>query len=44
MSIKDDWEKKRRKIWEQELRGYDEDACEQLPEEDEEPEQWQRSS
>ena len=45
MGIKEDWEKKRRKIWERELRGYDEDACEQLPEEeDEEPEQWQKSS
>ena len=30
--LRDDWEKKRRKIWERELKGYDEDACEQIPE------------
>ena len=31
--LRDDWEKKRKKLWEQQL-GYDEDACEQIPEED----------
>ena len=30
--LRDDWEKKRRKIWERELQGFDEDACEQIPE------------
>jgi hypothetical protein len=31
--LRDDWEKKRRKIWERELRGLDEDGCEQNAEE-----------
>ena len=43
MNIKEEWEKKRKKIWQKEIKGYDEDACEQLPEEDEEPEQWPNS-
>jgi len=43
VNIKEEWEKKRRKIWQKEMKGYDEDACEQLPEEDEEPEQWLNS-
>ena len=34
MNIKEEWEKKRRKIWQEELKNYDEDACEQLPEEE----------
>jgi len=38
MNASEEWEKVRRKIWERELRGYDEDACEQVPEE-EEPEE-----
>jgi hypothetical protein len=37
-NLKEEWEKKQRKIWERELRGYDEDACEQMPAE-EEPEE-----
>jgi hypothetical protein len=37
--LRDEWEKKRRKTWEQQLGGYDEDACEQIPEEEQEEEQ-----
>ena len=33
MNASEEWEKVRRKIWERELRGYDEDACEQVLEE-----------
>ena len=36
--LRDEWEKKRRKTWEQ-LGSYDEDACEQMPEEEQEEEQ-----
>lgn len=39
MNIKEEWEKKRRKIWQKEMKGYDEDACEQIPEEEQEEEQ-----
>ena len=30
--LRDDWEKKRRKIWERELCGFDEDDCKYIPE------------
>ena len=39
MNIKEEWEKKRRKIWQKEMKGYDEDACEQIPEEEQEEDQ-----
>ena len=32
--LRDEWEKKRRKTWEKQLGGYDEDACEQMPEDE----------
>ncbi len=37
--LRDEWEKKRRKTWEQQLGSYDEDACEQIPEEEQEEDQ-----
>ena len=37
--LRDEWEKKQRKAWERQLGGYDEDACERIPEEEQEEDQ-----